>query len=81
MLPDTDPRVGAFLVEMQGKRQLTSDEMIITSMKDGTSWPKCWQKHQDAKKALEEHLGMKVPSSSLVIQGLVSDFWLGINSS
>lgn len=65
MLPDTDPRVGAFLDEMQRKRKLT-DDMIITSMKDGTSWPKCWQKHQDAKKSLEQLLGMKVPSSWLV---------------
>ena len=57
MLEETDPYVQDALSKLR-KRQATDDE-IKDSLKVGTTWPKCWQKHEAARKQLSEKLGVK----------------------
>lgn len=64
MLPDKDSRLDAFLGSLEAKRKL-SDNEIVASMRDGSSWPKCHRKHLEAKAAISERLGKPVTFQKL----------------
>ena len=52
LLPDADPRVLEMLSSLQASA-LGIDE-LKESLATGKSWPKCFQKHQAARKYLEK---------------------------
>lgn len=60
MLPNDDGLVQNFLADRQ-KHPKTQQE-IIESLEKGASWPKCFEKHQEARSCIQTMLGKKVPS-------------------
>ena len=57
MLPDTDERVKSFF-ESRRKFEKPEDD-ILRSLMHGESWPKCFEKHKEARKHLEQVLEKK----------------------
>ena len=57
MLEEADSYIQDALSKLR-KRQATEDE-VKESLKTGRTWPKCWEKHEAARKQLSERLGVK----------------------
>jgi hypothetical protein len=57
MLEEADSYIQDALSKLR-KRQATEDE-VKESLKTGGTWPKCWEKHEAARKQLSERLGVK----------------------
>ena len=58
MLPNDDGPVQNFLADRQQKQSKTQQE-ILESMEQGSSWPKCFKKHQEARSCIQAMLGKK----------------------
>lgn len=61
MLESTDQRVCDFHSTLKSRRRKANHEQeIVDSMASGMTWPKCFGKHQEAKRFLKDKLNRTV---------------------